>query len=384
MKGPERRRRGWLIPAAVCLCLLLLAYCLFVFAPTAALRRLRSSYIQTALSTLNHQWLATALIPGPIVDRVMADLEQAQQAQQGVSSTWETGGSTSEQSGQEGFFALFPQLDPQAVLDWVQEHPEALENGWEQFYVNQSALGHPGLPLYTTAGDQVLAIDAQYGILVLRVKGTLYEGVLAICADPSRLCLVPASEGLDYIGSIAETAGGVLAITGSGFVDGSQSLAGYAMYSGRIEGDFHAPWHKRLELRSDNRLYITDAMEDFHPDCTDAMEFTPALLVDGESLITDDSDFSAIHPRVCLGQDEEGRVLMLAIAGRSLDSIGATAADCVDILSRYNCRQAMNMDGGNSAMLWYRGEYLLEGAQADYPNGRQTVNAWVYCADSVS
>ena len=33
---------------------------------------------------------------------------------------------------------------------------------------------------------------------------------------------------------------------------------------------------------------------------------------------------------------------------------------------------------GNSAMLVYRGQYLLEGSSKTYPIGRETVNAWVY------
>jgi exopolysaccharide biosynthesis protein len=380
-----KKFRRFLLPVGILLAVLVLAYCLFIFAPTPGLQQLRSSYIQTAMSTLRHRWLATGLIPRPIIDQVMEDLAQAQQNQQNVQSSW--GDSTDpavQIRGQEDFFALFPQLPREQVLAFTAEHPQVLEHGWDKFYVNQSGLKEDGLPLYTTAGDQVLAIDAQYGILVLRVKAPLCQGVLAICADPSRLLLAPAQEGLDYIGTIAESAGGVLAITASGFVDSTNSLAGYAMYSGQLQGDFHAPWHKRLELRTDNRLYITDALDGFHPDCTDAMEFTPALIADGISLITDDADFSAIHPRVCLGQDETGRLLLLALQGRTLDSIGATAADCVEILQRYRCRQAMNLDGGNSAMLWYRGAYLLEGARSDYPQGRQTINAWVYCAEPVS
>jgi exopolysaccharide biosynthesis protein len=375
----HRRGLAWAAGALLFLILLECVYCLFVFAPTPGLQKLRSSYIQTAMSTLNHQWLATAFIPRDIVDQVMEQVRQDQQAQQGATSTWQdpTAGS-SQGAGQEGFFSLFPQLDRAAVLAYAEKNPQVISEGWENFYANESGLEQQGLPLYTTAGDQVLAIDAQYGILVLRVRQGLGTGVLAICADPAGLCLAKAPNGLGYIGDIADSVGGVVAITASGFVESTDTVAGYAMYSGQTEGDFHAPWHKRLELRSDNRLYITDVWDDFHPDCTDAMEFSPALIIDGKSMLEDDSDFSSIHPRVCLGQDEDGRILMLAIQGRILESIGATAADCVRILSRYNCRQAMNLDGGNSAMLVYRGQYLLEGSSKTYPIGRETVNAWVY------
>ena len=360
---------------------LVLSYCLFVFSPIPGLRQLRSSYIQTAMSTLSHQWLATAFLPKAIVEEVMRQVDQARQEQLGSTSTWESAPTLPCQAdSEEAFYQLFPQLDRESFAQYLQLHPELLTNGWGKLYVNQSGLKENGLPLYTTAGDQVLAIDAENAVLLLRVRGTLFQGVLAICGDPSRLSLVPAPDGANLIGDIAASAGGVLAITASGFEERADTLVGWAVYDGVLQEGKQAPWHKRAELRSDCRLYITDALTPLAEDTRYAMEFSPALLIDGQSQITDDSDFSAIHPRVCLGQDESGRVLMLAIQGRSLESIGATASDCVSILSRYGCRQAMSMDGGNSAMLYYRGQYLLEGASSAFPLGRETVNAWVYGA----
>ena len=51
-------------------------YCVAVFTDwVPALSRLRDRYIETALSTLNHRWLATALIPGDVVQRVYLQLE---------------------------------------------------------------------------------------------------------------------------------------------------------------------------------------------------------------------------------------------------------------------------------------------------------------------
>ena len=42
-------------------------YCLAVFTDLTPLSDLRDLYIETALGTMNHKWLATALIPGDIV-----------------------------------------------------------------------------------------------------------------------------------------------------------------------------------------------------------------------------------------------------------------------------------------------------------------------------
>ena len=56
----------------------------------------------------------------------------------------------------------------------------------EEFYVNRSGLDEVGLDLSTRQGDQVLAIDAANGILLIRVKDDGYRGVLAITKDSSQ------------------------------------------------------------------------------------------------------------------------------------------------------------------------------------------------------
>lgn len=58
--------------------------------------------------------------------------------------------------------------------------------------------------------------------------------------------------------------------------------------------------------------------------------------------------------RTAIGQCEDGTVLMLVTDGRSADSIGATRNDVIDILSAYGAVSAGMLDGGSSAMLYYR------------------------------
>ena len=69
---------------------------------------------------------------------------------------------------------------------------------------------------------------------------------------------------------------------------------------------------------------------------------------------------------------------MLVIEGRLATSIGTTAAEAAEILTRHNCMQAMNMDGGTSAIMYYDGEYVTRCSNTALPSGRQLPNAWVY------
>ncbi|MFR1989703.1 MAG: hypothetical protein ACLS3C_06455 [Oscillospiraceae bacterium] len=69
-------------------------------------------------------------------------------------------------------------------------------------------------------GDQVLAVDAEYGIVLVRITGDGYRGVLAICRYPELLRLEMAStygaEG-ELADKIASDHGGILAMNANGF-----------------------------------------------------------------------------------------------------------------------------------------------------------------------
>ena len=354
------------------------AYCVAVFTDwVPPFARLRDQYIETALGTMEHKWLATALIPGDIVLEVKQEMDAARQAQLGQnSSPWETG----EIAENRDFFQLFPEIDPADFRAWAPVPYEVLD----EFYVNYAGLDQVGLDLYTRQGDQVLAIDAKNGLLVVRIREELFRGVLVIGKDPSRLsCAAAESWGTtgQRAGEIASANNALVALTASGF-DASGPAGAYqtgaAMCGGTAYGEHLKPGYKRIELRSDDRLYVVDAPDDFHPDCTDATEWTPALIIDGEIVVTKEDHYNARNPRCCLGQMKDGTVLMLCIEGRYLDSLGATAPECAEILARYGAYQAMNLDGGASAILWYDGEYITRCADPDLPEGRLLPNAWIY------
>ena len=198
----RKRGRGGKVLCTI-LAVLIAGYCLFAFVPVAPFRTLRNMYIETALSTMRHQWLATAFFPKSIVESVRQEMRDAQQSQNGVNSGWGQGSDGSftpptipeednptlnaGDPAMEAFFQLFWELDREETRAWLDKNPAYLENGWAHLTADASGLDEDGLPIHTTQGEQVLAIDAENGILLLRVTGTGYRGVLAVAKDPSRL-----------------------------------------------------------------------------------------------------------------------------------------------------------------------------------------------------
>ncbi len=401
-----KKKKGQTV-AIVLLSILLvleLLYCVAIFTDIPGVKRLRDLYIQTAMTTKSHHWLATAFIPYDIIRDVMDEYKQARESQMGMTSNWgtepteptETKAAHAEaksttppatepaKTGEEEFYDLFPEIDRTSFEAYVKEYPEVLDEGWENIYINEAALYKDGTSIETTEGDQVLAVDVPNQILLIRVSGTGYRGVLAIAKKNDKLHLYTSQYigGYgEFIGDIATANNGVLAVTGSGFLDPNGEgdggdLAGYCMANGVGYG-YHYGWgYKRLELHEDHRFYITDAYDGVSEGTTDAVEFWPAMVLDGEIVVND--DWAGINPRCAVGQTKDEAYLMLVIEGRLIDSLGTDVAECSRIMARYGAYQAMNMDGGTSAMMWYDGEYITRCSNTALPEGRYLPNAWVY------
>ena len=385
-------------------------YCTAVFSNIPFIANYRTRYIVTAMQTMRHQWLATAFIPPAVVNAVTEQMDEAKEAQIGVNSNWNMGKKPDAQQPQNfhtntineveeeelpeeqrPFFELFSEIDIESMQAYVKKNPEVAAKGWDRIYVNDSKPDSDGTDILTVQGDRVLAVDAVNGVLLIRVTGSGYRGVLALAKDPARVSIQAASAVGSYgayAGDIAEDHNGVLAMTASGFIDpggggNGGTLAGYAMCDGVEYGKAHMGWgNKRAELHEDNLIYITDSQDPVSPETTDAVEFTPALIVDGEMLVDEQNFWNGINPRAVIGQNANHDIMMLVIEGRQLNSLGTGVLECATILHRYDCMQAMNLDGGSSAIMWFDGEYVTRCGNNALPYGRTLPNAFVYEAVS--
>ena len=381
-------------------------YCTEAFSNIPIIADYRTRFIATAMETMRHRWLATAFFPPAVVKAVTDQMAATQEAQIGVNSEWNKGTKLDETAkaadeeeeenpedqlpeDQKAFFELFSEIDFDSMQTYVKRHPEVVARGWDKIKINESDTDSDGVDILTTQGDRVLALDVKNAVLLIRVTGSGYRGVLALAKDPARVSIQVASSLGSYgevAGEIAEAHDGILAMTASGFIDNGGAgnggiLAGYAMCDGEEYGREHMGWsYKRAELHKDNLLYITDAQAEVHPDTTDAVEFMPALIVDGEVLVDETNFWNAINPRAVIGQNANHDIMMLVIEGRQYNSLGTGVVECAAILHRYDCMQAMNLDGGSSAIMWYDGEYVTRCGNNALPEGRTLPNAFVYKA----
>ncbi|MDQ0359657.1 phosphodiester glycosidase family protein [Breznakia pachnodae] len=91
----------------------------------------------------------------------------------------------------------------------------------------------------------------------------------------------------------------------------------------------------------------------------DAISFGPFLIVDGVNQITDTST-GGLQPRSTIGQTSDGTIIFVVIEGRSTSSVGATLYDLQEIMQEYGAYNAANLDGGGSSTLYYEGKLVNE------------------------
>ena len=390
-KKRRARRRGW--PAAIGAGVLLAAflYWLVVFSPVPFIKKWRDIYIETAMGTMTHQWLATSFIPEEGIDTVMEIRQSIEERQEEISTNWSLSGLLSGAGEKEvwselrdDFFDLYPEIDRDSFEAYMSTHrasDDVDENGYLR--IDQAGIGDKPTGIYTTNGDQVLAIDTLNGIVIVKVTGEDYVGRLAIVKDPAQMGLGLArnlGESGSVIATIAKDENAILAVNASGFADeeghGTGGVThGLVIKDGKTYNDYVGGNYKTIGFDYDNVLQIGKYKDSSK--LKNAVEFKPVLVLDGEAVISGSAGWG-IQPRSAIGQRTDGQVLILVVDGRQPGySIGCTMGDLADVMTRYGAYQACNLDGGSSSILYYNGRKITRPSAADKDNGRRLPNAFV-------
>lgn len=89
-----------------------------------------------------------------------------------------------------------------------------------------------------------------------------------------------------------------------------------------------------------------------------AVEFGPYIIVNGKNQITNSSS-GGIHPRMAIGQKKDGTFIFVVIDGRQPGySIGTNLLELQNIFNKYDAYNAANLDGGSSATMYYNGKVV--------------------------
>ncbi|MCC8078179.1 MAG: phosphodiester glycosidase family protein [Oscillospiraceae bacterium] len=373
-------------PLSIVLSVFLLLAVLFglwaaaVYSSIPFVRRWRDIYIETAMSTMNHQWLATAFIPASVIDTVEsgrdAFMENNRVEQSEISEQFRETSALPDASTMDALTYLgevFPWLDLDSIpQDYL---PDDVSTYQEK---DMESAG-----ICTTAGDAVWAIDVPNGILILKVYGDSYVGTLAIVNDSSRVLLGRTSS--DYRGEtvieMCENYDAILGINAGGFYDpGGEGTGvdpdGLVLSEGVVYNPATTENYFQIGgFDCDDNFRVGYALD--ISTLRDATQFFPIIVLNGEDATVGETVGLGIQPRTAIGQSATGQTLMLVVDGRQIGySLGTTVVECASILLRYDCYNAMCMDGGSSSSMVYDGE-LITKPSTPMTDGRYIPSSWL-------
>lgn len=272
------------------------------FAPFQPFVELRNLWVTTAMTTMNHQYLATWFFSNAEIQKIMNDNEAK----------------------------VLGNTNP-SLVSW---HALKGDNGIQLIDISQK--GFRGY---------LLEIDNPARV---QVAGTQYLGKKGEKAE-----------------DIAKETGAIAVINGGEFNDpqgngnGGTPL-GVLISNGHVLSKGPGPTYDIIGLNHNNVLvlgnYTWSQIQQLN--LRDAVTFTPFLVVNGKPAITQGDGGWGLAPRTAIGQTRDGKVLMLVIDGRQIGSLGATLKDVQDIMLQHGAYNVANLDGGASSVLYYQDKII--------------------------
>lgn len=333
-------------------------------------------WIETAMTTGSHGWLATAFIPSDIVDGVVDNSAGNIDIIGGIEYLYERPGIPGEQTGSSGVI-----IHENEGIPIQTEAPEPAMPSEPEDILGQASL-KVGQKDY--AGNKILINDIDQGILVSEIIGSGYKGMIMLIDDPSRVFLgVTPYRGVEglRIKSMLSHYDVIAGINASGFSDhGGQGTGGHVVglssSQGAMWGDY-VNYYGSVVLTEGDRLVVGNIAVWNNYNIRDGIQFGPVLIADGKKQVSGSAGYG-LQPRTAIGQREDGVIAFLVIDGRDVThSIGCTVGDMADILIGYDVINAACCDGGSSTVLAYDGEILNRNCSSNPSVGRRLPNAFL-------
>lgn len=394
-------------------CIFILVYFLAAFTNIPILSDARTLWIETAMTTGEHQWLAK-IFPQSVIDTVMSEQVTEVDGIAGADLSFDTSMYLSEESSTKdsiqllwsaedilvdkvkirlmaaAFLNLWSEQELQAAEDEQKrlatqeaKEKEDAEKAMEAYWWEYDPLFQKPASLsgYDEVGNKVLVNDIEQGIMISLVETSTYTARLVRISDPSRVFIATTeNKGVQgtLINDYLSDYDAILGVNASGFVDtdgngSGGSIIGRTMSNGQTWGELISS-SITVGLDTENRL-LAGYIDDWYSiNLRDAFQFGPVLIQNGQ-ILTEGSAGWGLQPRTVIGQRSDGAIMILVVDGRKVGySLGATMGDCASVLKEYGAVTAAACDGGSSSVLAYNGE-IINVPSTPMSTGRYLPNA---------
>ena len=224
---------------------------------------------------------------------------------------------------------------------------------------------------------------------IINIKVGISKGYLIAIYDPKKVSLIRAKQfnvGTygEQVTAMCNRYNASVCINGGGFEDfgtGSDIPLGYVIDEGKIvwpETGWDNNRGNLIGFNNDGKLLLladSTGNEALEAGMVGGLEFGPFLIVNGKPIEIVGDPWGK-SPRVAIGQRKDGVVLFLVIDGENYID-GASLGDVVDVLTKYGAYNAANLDGGHSSSLAINGKlYNNPPAIAKRQGGRYVVTGF--------
>lgn len=297
------KQKMFLVLKILIVLIILLVVFIYLFFKTSLFQKYKELWVVTAMSTMNHQYLATWFLSDEEIQEIMNKLE-------------------------------------------VQNNEDS--NSDE---IKIAILGE----------------NKKEEIKVDKITGKNYVGYVMTIPDASKVSLVDGrkSNRGSKLSEIVKNNNAVAGINAGGFADAGGVGAGNILCDATIINKKLLYGNKSskyslIGLSSDKKLVLGKYtyQQAMNAGVESAVEFGPFLIVNGKKQITNSSS-GGIHPRMAIGQKKDGTFIFVVVDGRQPGySLGTNLLELQNIFNRYGAYNAANLDGGSSATMYYNGKVV--------------------------
>lgn len=313
-KSTYRWPLGRKIIAFICVAYII-GFSSFLFLFYGPINSFKEFWITSAMTTMSHQYLATALYSDEYIEKVLKN---------------------------NSIIEVKEISDPD-MIKFRKYTTTIYRNKYEKEILERE----PGNDLYK----------------VINISGKGYQGFLVAIYDPSRVSIATTSK-LNVAGesilTISRREKAIIAMNAGGFYDPDWNSNGAIPHgtvisNGKVVSDYYDANMAGgfIGFNDEDKLILGNMSKEkaVSMGLRDAIEFGPFLIVNGKRSFIRGNGGWGVAPRSAIGQRQDGIVLFLVINGRLATSIGADMIDLCDVMERYGAYNAANLDGGSSSEL---------------------------------
>ena len=258
---------------------------------------------------------------------------------------------------------------PSPVPDWPETDEDGfLAAGGEYCYENDAE----GLWIYLSANLRIVITAREDSSIPLQwfetdIRTRNGEAFYSVMTDPEH-----PGKKYQYPYVIARESGCVLAFSDDFFATrmSNRETVGIIIRDGKIirtdtnrSSGHHLPNLDMMVQYPDGRLEVYEcneytAEELLAMGAVNVFSFGPILIRDGEINELVYRYYKSIEPRHALGMIEPGHYFLLSVQGRTGESKGTVLQRVAEMMKEHGVTQALNLDGGNTMALVFRGRML--------------------------